>query len=354
MEEMWGKIKVLLAKLPQLEKRNRIKRYGLSIFLPIIIIFAKFIFFNLLGESATFLLASFAIAISSWYGGWGPGLLATVLTSVLTFFVFLIQDSAQHFIFSDILLVTVFIIEGITISIISEARYQMEHQKDDFIGFAAHELKNPLTSIKGFCGLIINIAKKNDYEKVLSYAQEINAQSEKITELINDLLDVTKIEIGKFTYTNTFFNLDDLVKEIVMHQEVIAKNRSIELRGRSKKTIYGDRYRIGQVIINLLSNALKYSPETKKVILKLKGTRNGALISVQDYGMGMSKIDQKKIFNRFFTARTVQSKSAEGLGIGLYISFKIVQNHKGKIWIKSKEGKGSTFFLELPTKISHS
>ena len=122
----------------------------------------------------------------------------------------------------------------------------------------------------------------------------------------------------------------------------------IHFSAKGNKTVIGDRYRIGQVITNLISNAIKYSPSAKKVNVEVENKRNGVVISIQDFGSGIDQDDQKKLFTPFFRAKN--SESAKGTGIGLFISLQIVERHKGKLWLKSTVGKGSTFYLSLPSK----
>jgi signal transduction histidine kinase len=348
MESLWDRTKAILVQATHFKKRNRIKRYGLPIILVTGIFLIKHFFYGFLGDNSAFLLVSFIVAVSSWYGGLGPGLFATFLSAILTYIVFLQIDAQFHPFLGDIVVTIIFITEGFMISIASEARHQVEDQKDEFIAFVAHELKNPLAAIKGFSGLITKTAKNNRYEKIQLFSERITTQSDRILELINDLLDITKIEIGKFSYVNTFFSLEEITKEIVIHQRVIAKNRIIEFHGKSKSLLYGDKYRAGQVITNLLTNALKYSPEGKKVIVRMAENKQSVYLSVQDFGLGIPQNEQKKIFDRYYRARMVQGGKTDGIGIGLFISQQIIHHHHGLLWFKSKQGKGSTFFFSLP------
>lgn len=351
IEEIWFRIRILLSRLTHFQKRNRIRRYGLPIILVSLIFFLKHFFHQLLGDNSAFLMVSFIVAVSSWYGGLGPGIFATLLSAILTFFVFLQTDIAYHPMLGDFILTGIFIVEGLIISIVSEARFEMEEQKDEFIAFVAHELKNPLASVLGFSNLITIKATNKRAEKIASYGESITDSANRMLTLINELLDITKIEVGKFTYTDSFFNMADLAKEVITHQQVIAKDRTIVFKGKSKQTLYGDGYRITQVITNLLTNALKYSSPTKQILLRLKDTKKSVLLSIKDQGLGIAEKDQKKIFNRFFRTNEVQTNKSEGLGLGLFICSQIVQYHKGKLWVESKIGIGSTFFLELPLKI---
>ncbi len=348
MEELWVKIKVLLVHLTHFQKRNRIKRYGLPVLLITIVFFLKNYFHDVLGHNTAFLMVSFIVAVSSWYGGLRPGIFATLLSATLTYFIFLKYDISTSPFVGDLVLTAIFIVEGVIISIALEARFEMEEQKDEFIAFMAHELKNPLAAVIGFSNLIVEKAKGND--KTTSYGHSIAEATNKMLELINDLLDIASIEIGKFTYSDSFFNMTDLATEVIAHQRIIAKNRTIEFKGLSKQMLYGDRYRIGQIITNLLTNAIKYSPQKKKIIVKLKETKGKVSLSVRDFGLGIAKKDQKQIFSRFYRAHDVVRSKSEGLGLGLFICQQIIRHHKGKLWVKSKIGHGSTFFLELPLR----
>lgn len=345
MEEQWYKVKRLFSKFSHFQKRKRYNRYGLPILLVIIVFFVKIYLYPILGDASVFLMVSFIVVVSSWYGGLGPGLFATVITAILTFFVFLGRDPFHHTFLGNLILTLLFITEGTIISIASEARFEMEEQKDEFIALLAHELKNPLSAVYGFSELIIK--KSNDkLPKIKWYAESIINSSNKMLELINDLLDLSRIEIGSFVYTDSFFDILDLVKEIVGHQKIIEKDRIIEFKGDSKKYIYADRYRIGQVITNLITNALKYSPQDRKVVVKITNKRGSILISVKDFGFGIPKNEQKKVFSKLYRIDKLQSKS-QGLGLGLYICRRIVDHYKGKLWVKSRTGKGSIFFLQL-------
>lgn len=360
MEELWFKFKLLVVKLTYLQKRNRLRRYGFVI-VAIALIFPLFIFipeeyFDLVNsQTVSFLVFILIVTASSWYGGLGPGVLATLITSVTNYFTLLKADFPHHSDTGDALISLIYIIVGFLISIISEARYQAEFQKDEFIALVAHEIKNPLNTIKGYVGLLNQKLKKNGKngvlkykKKIFEYLEEVDIQADKLLELINDLLDVTKIEIGKFAYRDEMFVFDDLIKNIVSNQQVVNRKREIILTGSSKKIIRGDRYRIGQVITNLLTNAIKYSPQKSPVKIKVKDGKDKVALAVQDYGIGVPRSEQKAIFKHFYRSRLTNQIKAEGLGLGLFISSQIAKHHHGKLYVKSNGIKGSTFCLEVP------
>ncbi len=353
MEELWFKVKYYLMKFAYLKKRSRLRRYLLPIFLVLGLFYLvsyipKDYFLLINSQTLSLLIFILIVAICSWYGGLGPGIFATVLTAVVNYFTLLKQDFPHHSNAGDLVITTLYIVVGLLISIVSEARYEAEIQKDEFVGLTTHELKNPLTVIKGFAGLLNLYSRKLRDKKIAKYTEEIELQADRLLELINDLLDVNKLEVGKFNYKFELFDFDNLVRDIVSHQRIINKNRLIEVSGESNLVIKGDSYRIGQVIANLLTNASKYSPLESPIEVKIKKDKQNVQIAVKDYGLGISKPEQKKIFNQYYRTRNTLKGRTEGLGLGLYICKTIINNHKGKIWVKSSEKIGSTFYFTLP------
>lgn len=163
--------------------------------------------------------------------------------------------------------------------------------------------------------------------------------------LIQDLLNVARIQSNKLTFRKDKFDLTTLVHEVVETTQQIDTHHQIVIQGKIKKKIWGDRDRISQVIINLLTNALKYSPDSNKVTVTMKETVGEAIISVRDYGIGIRKEHQKKIFDRFYR---ISEQTYPGLGIGLYISQSIVKSHGGEITLLNHKGRGSIFQFSLP------
>lgn len=161
-------------------------------------------------------------------------------------------------------------------------------------------------------------------------------------------MDVTQIEVGKFDYEEDLYNFDNVAAEAVGHQRVINPERKIILTGQTKSILRGDKYRVGQVITNLLINALKYSPKDAPVKVRIKKNREAVILSVTDFGIGIPKGETKSIFREFYRTGTPQKDKAKGTGLGLFISSKIVKHHNGKICVKSDGVSGSVFFMELP------
>ncbi len=352
MEELWFKFKLFLMKLAYLQKRNRLRRYGFALILTILalplFIFLPEAYFQIINNQViSFLLFFLVVTASAWYGGLGPGILATLLISVISYFTLLSEDLPAHTATGDLLITFIYTTVGFLISLISEARYEAEFQKDQFIALAAHEIKNPLTAILGYTSLLQKKVKKDSKVKFFEYLDEVGIQADMLLEITNDLLDVTKIEIGKFAYKEELFNFDNLVRRVIKNQQIINRKRVITLYGTAHKIISADRYRIGQVVTNLLTNALKYSPEKSPIKVRIKSNKEGVSLSVQDYGIGIQKSEQKAIFNNFYRSKGIKS-GIKGLGLGLYISSQIIKHHRGKLEVKSDDGKGSIFYLEIP------
>ncbi len=220
--------------------------------------------------------------------------------------------------------------------------------RDDFISVASHELKTPVTSVKMFAQVLKKHSEQIGDEKAVSHLSKMDKQINKLTELIYDLLNVSKIQAGRMEFKEEMFDFDKAVKEVVEVLQQSETKHEIEVKGKTNKKIRGDEERIGQVLNNLISNAIKYSPKSSKVLVMLKSDQDQVSVAVQDFGIGMEKSHLSKIFDRFYRVYDTTDKTFPGLGIGLYISSEIIKRHRGKMWVESNPGKGSTFFFSLP------
>lgn len=230
-------------------------------------------------------------------------------------------------------------------------RKEIEKQREEFISMATHELKTPLTSIKAFSQIITSNLKKSGDKPNLIMVQRMEGQINKLVKLIADLLDSSRIQSGKLSLDIENFNFDSLISETVNDVSTTTIPYNIVIEGKTNAVVSGDRFRISQVLLNLLNNAIKFSPENKKIIVRVKKDNDKVLVGVQDFGIGIAKNKQVHVFERFFQA--AKPKNQDGftsLGLGLYISSEIVKRHGGKVWCKSEEGKGSTLYFTLPMK----
>ncbi len=220
-------------------------------------------------------------------------------------------------------------------------------QKDTFLGIASHELKTPLTSLKLYAQVLERMLRKTGDEKNAEFAKKMDVQIIKLTSLIGDLLDVTKINSGKIYLNEEEFDFEKLVIETVEDQQM-STLYNIELHTENVGMVFADRDRIGQVITNLISNAIKYSPSSQKIIVIIKQLNENVEFSVQDFGIGMAEDKKGRVFEQYFRVSGDEQSTFPGLGLGLYISAQIVERSYGKIWVNSIFGEGSTFSFLLP------
>ncbi len=224
---------------------------------------------------------------------------------------------------------------------------EIEQRKDDFISIASHELKTPVTSIKVFTQLLAKQFEQNDDTRSLALINKMDTQLNKLVNLIADLLDVSRIQSGKIAFRPEKFLLNKLVEDNIESVKSYSPQK-IEFRNGIAIPVTADKERIGQVVTNFLTNAVKYSPPDKKIIVSIDKSNREAIVSVKDFGVGISKEDQTQIFDRFYQAKNSETQTYPGLGMGLYISAEIVKRHQGKIWVESTKGKGSHFFFTIP------
>ena len=227
---------------------------------------------------------------------------------------------------------------------IDDQKKQLE-RKDEFIGVASHELKTPLTSLKGYLQLME--LQKTLPELVKSYISKANLSLVKLQRLVDELLDVSRIKAGKLEFSKQIFNLTELVSQCVDNSRIMYPLFTIKKELQENIMVMGNEERIEQVFMNLINNAVKYSPECKKIIVRTESDDTSAIVSVVDFGVGMSEQDQKFIFERFYRANG-HDHLTPGLGMGLYIASEIMKEHKGEIQVRSKLNEGCVFTFSLP------
>jgi signal transduction histidine kinase len=164
----------------------------------------------------------------------------------------------------------------------------------------------------------------------------------------SDLLDVTKIELGSFQANKENFSITELTRDIINSIQATTPVHQIILNQSHDIIVPADKDRISQVITNLLTNAIKYSPNAREVIVDITSGSKDVTVSIQDFGIGMAHKDHDKVFDRFYRVENPEGKIFPGFGIGLFIVKEIIANHKGKVWVKSEPTKGSTFYFSLP------
>ena len=227
---------------------------------------------------------------------------------------------------------------------IEEQKREME-KKDQFISMASHELKTPVTSLKAYTEILMMELEPGNTTGALSILDKMNKQIDKLTRLIGDLLDASKVNSEQLNFYLEKIDFNELVEEVTGIIQLTSNKHKIELQLSESRIIEGDRERLGQVITNLLSNAIKYSPEADRIIVSSVINDDGIKLCVQDFGIGIPLEEQPKLFNRFFR---VMNNTYPGLGLGLFICNEIIKRHSGRMEFKSQEGKGSVFCFTLP------
>jgi len=228
-----------------------------------------------------------------------------------------------------------------------EFRKMAERKKDEFISIASHELKTPLTSVKGYVQLLERSIDKGDIPTVKKHLQKAQLQLDKLNDLIADLLDISKIESGKLKFNKKNFNINLLLDSII---EIIHQSNPdfrIIKTGWIDTEVFADEMRIEQVIVNFLTNAIKYSPGTSEVHINVEVKGERLIVAVRDFGIGIHPDQQKSVFDKFFRVEET-AIHFQGLGIGLYISAEIIRRHEGVVGVNSVFGEGSQFYFDIP------
>jgi len=224
---------------------------------------------------------------------------------------------------------------------------RLQQQKDDFISIASHELKTPITSLKASLQLMDRLKDKPNPVLFPRLLDQSSKSMTKITELVDDLLNVSRMNEGKIQLNKSHFKVSEMLNECCNHVRVAGVYELI-FKGDKELTVFADEHRIDQVVVNLVNNAVKYAPDSKEIYLHAEEVTGFIRIAVQDQGPGVSPDKIPYLFDRYYRADD-SGFQVSGLGLGLYISAEIIQRHGGEIGVESELGKGSTFWFTLPS-----
>lgn len=226
-------------------------------------------------------------------------------------------------------------------------RKEMERQKEVLLDTVGHELANPLTSVKFSVQMLQMRLKKAGDEQTAKELGKIDAYLNKFSYLIGSLFDTSALKTGLLSIHPARFVVEDLVQEIVKEQRQVWPDR-IFLEGTVQREAYADRERTGQVLQNLLTNALKYSATSDPVWVRTRIHEDMITLSVQNRGASIPQDQQARIFERFVRLERPEQDTVQGIGLGLYIAAQIVTHQGGRIWVESTPNNGATFFFTLP------
>ncbi|MGV3510335.1 MAG: PAS domain-containing sensor histidine kinase [Sphingobacteriaceae bacterium] len=224
---------------------------------------------------------------------------------------------------------------------------RLQQQKDDFISVASHELKTPMTSIKASMQLLDRLIKSDpNSQKVPLFMDKVNYNLAKMQQLVESLLNVSKISSGQLGLQKTIFNVADMINDCCDHVRMMGEYE-LKVTGDISIDIFADKYKIDQVVVNLVNNSIKYAPESKTIVLNVSEDEAWVKVAVIDSGPGIPASKIPHLFERYYRVDS-SGFQYSGLGLGLYISADIIERHGGKIGVESREGEGSTFWFTLP------
>jgi len=226
-------------------------------------------------------------------------------------------------------------------------RKLLESQKDDFISVASHELKTPVTAIKAYAGILMDELAGSDHSESAEILRKLNGQIDRLVKLIHNLLDANSMET-EVKLRPQVFDLNVLVAELVNELRLSAPTHQLLWDPGNISLVHADRDRIGQVISNFITNAVKYSKGKERVVITTTDGMDGAIFKVQDFGIGLAPKEQGRVFERYYRSKNPTVENTPGLGLGLYIAAEIIRQHSGAIWVESIQGQGATFCFKLP------
>lgn len=230
---------------------------------------------------------------------------------------------------------------------------RLDEAKNEFISMASHQLRTPLTSIKGYLDMMLegDLGKISPTQRAV--LREAFSSSERMVRLINDFLNVSRLQTGKFTIDKQSVDIAQILRDEVSLLKVVADQRSVEMVLKIDKKIPSlavDSEKIRQVMLNMIDNAIYYSSPHKKVAITLKSSGKMIEFSVKDSGIGVPKSEQANLFGKFFRGTNAKKRRPDGTGVGLFLAKKVILSHDGEMIFESEEGKGSTFGFKLPVR----
>ncbi len=322
-----------------------------------------------------------SVLLIALFWGVGPALLGVLLGALALDYFFIPLSGQFNFTnWNGVLQILPFVVGGIVIAIITGQRESARMRaliaeeeaieranelataneelekanklKDQFLSIASHELKTPITTIRGQAQITLRrLSKQRELAPELAIIstalEKIDQQTQRLNSLVDELLDLSSLRAGKVGLQLSSCDLVNVCRDVIEDQRLLS-GRTIEMEAPSSLQVQGDCNRLGQVVVNLVSNAIKYSPEESLVEVRLDQSDTVAILEVRDAGKGIPEDQQAHIFEPFYRALDAQASSTRGMGLGLAISKDIVERHGGRIWCESRPGNGTVFIVELP------
>jgi len=222
----------------------------------------------------------------------------------------------------------------------------LNEQKNEFLSVASHELNSPLTVLRSYAQIALKMGESQD-DRTADYLKKIDLQTQKLVKLVRQLMDISKFEHGDISYDFQPISINSFLNEAIEGVKILVDRHKVSIELDRDAEVMIDTLRLEQVMNNLVGNAAKYSQTGTTIAIKTLHHNNHLIITVTDQGIGMSPESQKKVFEKFYRDNQIKKKYS-GLGMGLYIASRIVQDHQGVISVDSETGKGSVFSFTLP------
>jgi len=277
-----------------------------------------------------------------------------IISSMLAvYFVFNNPDSVEYLLLSEFTLVLVLFTVGNSIISGVDEIARANKMKTEFVSIASHQLKTPLSEINWEMELLVSKFSEGLNEKQRELIANVNNSNARMIRLVNDLLDVARIDQGRLPLVREELDIIDIIEDVIDNNKNLAKSHNVEVNIRnygSVPKLVGDRKRIVVVLDNLLSNSIKYTKEKGSVDVAITPEKDRIVVCVKDEGVGIPKKQQKNVFHKFFRSDNAIKNQTEGTGLGLYIAKNVIVQSGGEMWFDSEENKGSTFCFSLPLK----
>jgi signal transduction histidine kinase len=339
-------------------RTETLRRYGAAVALVALALLLRRLIAPLIGDTSPYMFVLTAVVISAWYGGGGPGVVATIFAAIAASDLVFPATWSLSIAMADRVELGILLVEGLIVSVLIGTLHQRLRRleaalraRDDLLAVAAHELKTPLTSVIGYTQTLqLRVARKGLYtRRDQDTLRVIVAQARRLQTLIDSVLDLARLHNGQMQIARQVFDLAALAHQTVANARLTAARHLIEFRGPDAPVmIVGDSVRLEQVLQNLLDNAVKYSPADGVITVCIEQRNAKAVLTISDQGIGIPEAARAQLFERFYRASNLDRRRMQGTGIGLWIVSEIVALHGGVVEVDSTEGHGSTFTVRLP------
>jgi signal transduction histidine kinase len=335
-----------------------LRRYGAAVALVALALLLRQLITPLIGDTSPSMFVLTAVVISAWYGGGGPGVVATILAAIVASELVFPPTRSLAIAAGDRVELGFLLVEGLTLSVLIGTLHARRRDaeaalraRDDLLAVAAHEFKTPLTAVIGYTQTLqVRGAREGHLtRRDQDTLRVITAQAKRLQRLIDSVLDLARLHNGQTQIAKQVFDLAVLARQAVADARLTAARHVLEFHDPDAPVvILGDSVRLEQVLQNLLDNAVKYSPADGIITVCVEQQNAQAVLAISDQGIGIPEAARAQLFERFFRASNLDRRRVQGTGIGLSIVSEIVALHGGVVEVDSAEGHGSTFTVRLP------